>query len=473
MNVISRGVRNAFRNNIRTLSVVVILGLSIALALSMLLAHQAVNKKIENIKGSEGNTITVSPAGVRGFQGGGNPLTQTQLNGVSNLAHVDTIEESLNDRLTSTDTNLQSSVQLGQLGQRFATNFGGGSGTISGNSSISPADFTPPVTVLGSNNPTDLANTQGGGTFTLKSGAVFSSTSSDDVALVGTALASKNNLSVGSTFTAYNTTIKVVGIFDSGNDFSNGLLVMPLKTLQTLSSQPGDITSAVVTVDSVSNVNSVTSAIKSKLGSAADVTSSVDQAQTSIDSLNSIKNISVYSLIGAVVAGAVIIFLVMLMIVRERRREIGVFKAIGASNVKIVSQFMAEAVTLTILAAVVGILISLAAAEPITRTLVNNSTSSSSSTSSVQTPGFGASGGAGGGGFARRQQAGTGNGPTFVSSGSGIGRVRNNITNIHAVISWSIVLYGLGAAILIALVGSGIASWSIAKVRPAEVLRTE
>jgi len=473
MNVISRGVRNAFRNNIRTLSVVVILGLSIALALSMLLAHQAVNKKIENIKSSEGNTITVSPAGVRGFQGGGNPLTQTQLNGVSNLAHVDTIEESLNDRLTSSDTNLQSSVQLGQLGQRFATNFGGGSGTISGNSSFNPADFTPPVTVLGSNNPTDLANTQGGGTFTLKSGAVFSSTSSDDVALVGTALASKNNLSVGSTFTAYNTTIKVVGIFSSGNDFSNGLLVMPLKTLQTLSSQPGDITSAVVTVDSVSNVNSVTSAVKSKLGSAADVTSSVDQAQTSIDSLNSIKNISVYSLIGAVVAGAVIIFLVMLMIVRERRREIGVFKAIGASNVKIVSQFMVEAVTLTILAAVVGILISLAAADPITRTLVNNSTNSGS-TSSVQTPGFGTSGGAGGGGFARlRQQAGTGNGPTFVSSGSGIGRVRNNITNIHAVVSWNIVLYGLGAAILIALVGSGIASWSIAKVRPAEVLRTE
>ena len=37
-----------------------------------------------------------------------------------------------------------------------------------------------------------------------------------------------------------------------------------------------------------------------------------------------------------VVAGAIIIFLTMMMIVRERRREIGVLKAIGASNVNVV-----------------------------------------------------------------------------------------------------------------------------------------
>jgi len=470
MSTFNRGIRNAFRNSVRTISVVIILGLSIALALSMLLANQAVNKKIDNIKSSEGNTITVSPAGARGFEGGGNPLTQSQLNSVSNLPHIETVEESLNDRLNSTNTNLQSSTQLGQLGQRFVTNFGGSGG----NSGFDPANFTPPITVLGSNNPTDLAATQGGGTFTLKSGAVFSSTSSDNVALVGSALATKNNLSVGSTFTAYNTTIKVVGVFDSGNDFSNGLLVMPLKTVQTLSGQSGDITNAVVTVDSVSNVDSVNDAIKTKLGSSADVTSSKAQAEDSISSLNNIKSISLYSLAGAVVAGAVIIFLVMLMIVRERRREIGVFKAIGASNVKVVSQFMVEAVTLTLLAAIAGILISLVVADPITHALVSNN-SSTGAANSVQTPGFGASAGAGGGGFARlrSQQAATGGGPSLVVQGSGLGRLRSNITNIHAVVSWSIVAYGLVAAIVIALLGSGLASWSIAKIRPAEVLRTE
>ena len=465
MNVFSRGIKNAFRNATRTTSIVVILGLSIALALSMLLAHQAVNKKIDNIKSSVGNTITVAPAGFRGFTGGGNPLTQTQLNKVADIAHVTTIEESLSDRLSTSDTNLVSGIDAGSLGQRFES-FGGGD---SQDSNLQNTTFTPPISVIGSNNPTDLANTQGGGTFTLKSGSVFSATSADDVALIGSTLASKNNLSVGSTFTAYNTTIKVVGIFDSGNTFSNNLVIMPLTTLQTLTSQPSDITNAVVTVDSVSNVNGVTSAIKSQLGSAADVTSSIDQANNSISSLDGIRSVSLYSLIGAVVAGAVIIFLVMLMIVRERKREIGILKAIGASNLKIALQFTAEAITLTILAAVVGILIAVVAAQPITKTLVNNS---SSSTTAVQTPGFGSRLGAGGGGFARFN-SGSSNGPTFVSGGRGLGRFRNNLTNIKAAVGVSIIAYGLGAALVIAIIGSGIASFAISKVRPAEVLRTE
>ena len=124
MNVLTRGARNAFRNQIRTFSIVVILGLSIGLTLAMLIAHQAVGQKIDSVKASVGNTVSISPAGVRGFEGGGSPLTGTQLASVSKLPHVVSIKESLSDRLTSTDTNLQSSITAGSLGQRFAGNSG-------------------------------------------------------------------------------------------------------------------------------------------------------------------------------------------------------------------------------------------------------------------------------------------------------------------------------------------------------------
>src|SRR5665811_261122 len=106
MNVITRGVRNAFRNQIRTFSIIVILGLSIGLSLAMLVAHGAVSQKIDTIKGSVGNTVLISPAGVRGFEGGGNPLTGTQLAKVKSLPHVTGVSESLQDRLTASDTNL-------------------------------------------------------------------------------------------------------------------------------------------------------------------------------------------------------------------------------------------------------------------------------------------------------------------------------------------------------------------------------
>lgn len=456
MNVISRGIRNAFRNTIRTISLVTILGLIIGLSLAMLVAHRAVGQKIDSVKSTVGNSITISPAGVRGFEGGGNPLTADQLAKIKSLPHVASVEESLNDRLTSSDTNLQSAVDAGSLGQRFAQRSGDFGGGFSGNSNsnFNPANFTPPVTVIGTTNPTDLNNTQGGGNFTLKSGQVFDGNGSDDVALVGTTLATKNNLGIGSTFTAYGQTVKVVGIFDSGNSFTNNLVVMPLKTEQALSSQSGDVTSAIVNVDSLANVASVTNAIKSQLGSAADVTNASDRAQQAIAPLQNVQSISLYSLIGAVIAGAVIILLTMIMIVRERRREIGVLKAIGGSNTKVVGQFMTEALTLTLLGAVIGVVIGVIGGNPITHTLVNNANNSTSTLAAATT--------------------GSPDGGGFVRGGRGVGGfVRSNVSNIHAAVGWTILVDGLVAALLIALIGSAIAAFFIAKVRPAEVMRAE
>lgn len=460
MNVISRGVRNACRNVTRSVSIVVILGLSIGLALTMLIARQAVGQKIDSVKSSVGNTITIAPAGIRGFSGGGTPLTTSQLAAVQTLPHVASISESLNDRLTSSDTNLQSSIELGNFGRRQAQidnqGSGGGNSGFGGGDNFNPARFTAPVIVLGTTNLTQLDQTAGGGTAKITSGKSFDPTVDANVALVGTTLASKNSLGAGATFTAYGSTITVAGIFDAGNTFANSELIMPLPTVQRLSSQPGDVTSAVVQVDSISNLSDVTSAIKTKLGSAADVTSSQDNAQTTINSLSGIRNVSLFSLIGAVIAGSVIILLTMIMIVRERRREIGVLKAIGSSNLRIIFQFLVEAITLTLLGAVIGLGLGVVGGNPVTNILVTNSSNSSASQMTVNSAGG-----------TRRFYGGA----AFRSLGNNL--AINNLRNIHAVVGWSILLYGLSAALAIAIIGSAIAASLIAKVRPAEVMRAE
>ena len=46
-------------------------------------------------------------------------------------------------------------------------------------------------------------------------------------------------------------------------------------------------------------------------------------------------------------------------------------------------------------------------------------------------------------------------------------------SNVHATVGFSILLYGLLAAVVIAVVGTAFPSWLIAKIRPAEVMRTE
>ncbi|MDB5163454.1 MAG: transporter permease, putative transport system permease protein [Candidatus Saccharibacteria bacterium] len=452
MNSLTRGIRNTFRNSIRTVSIVLILGLSIGLSLSMLVARQAVENKISTVKSTIGTSITVSPAGARGFDGGGEPLTQADLDKAKSVAHVTSVSGTLQDRLSSDNTNLQSAIDPGTLGRRFGRS---NSGFGAGGQAPNGGTFKLPVMLIGTDDPAS-AQVLSGSSVKLTSGTLYAAGSSDKVAVIGKELATKNNLSVGSTFTAYASTITVVGIYDAGNTFSNGTVVMPLKTVQTLSSQANAITSAIIKVDSIDTIDGAVNNLKTQLGSKADVVSQKDTATQALAPLQNIKNVSLFSLIGAMVAGAIIILLTMVMIVRERRREIGVLKAIGASNVKIMWQFMAEAVSFTVIGAVLGIAIGLAGGKPITNMLVTNSSNASSAVSQTAGPGQGpVTAQAGGGGLFRRAAS------------------NLNLKDVHAVISWHLLLYGFAAAVLIALVGSAVPSLLIAKIRPAEVMRTE
>ncbi|HET8991602.1 MAG TPA: FtsX-like permease family protein [Candidatus Saccharimonadales bacterium] len=462
MNPVSRGIRNAFRNLTRTFSIVIILGLSTGLALAMLVANQAVSSKISDVKASVGNTISVTPAGFSSFSSVNNSLTSSQLTPLTKLANVTGVEESFTSRLStngaspsfftnsnpnsSATTSLHSPAKLNlKAGRRFF--FSGGNDSAN----FSPANFSLPVTLLATNNPTDI-NTSN---LSIVSGKLIDATSDNNQALVSQSMASKNGLSVGSTFTAYSATLSVQGIFKDSTQGANNTVVVSLPTGQAISGQSGVVTNAVVYVNSIDNLASVTNAVKNSLGSSADVTSSQDQANQTVAPLNNVKSISVYSLIGAVIAGAVIILLTMVMIVRERTREIGVLKAIGASNSRISIQFMSEAITLTILGAIVGVILAVVAASPITHMLVTNSASSNSPV------GFGGAFRATGG-------------PRFISGGRGPGSfLRNNFTNIHAAVGWSVLGFGLLAAIVIAITGSAAVSFFISKIRPAEVMRAE
>lgn len=443
MGVISRGVKNAFRNGIRTISITSILALSIAMSLIMLLALKTVDAKISSVKSSIGNTITVSPAGVRGFEGGGALLTDQNATDVSSLPNVSSVVKTLSDRLTNgTNTNLTSAIDAGSFGNRQRQQ-------SSSDTQTAPRNLTMPVMVSGTNN-TDSLSSLSVSQFNITSGAKIDANSSDNIAMIGTALATKNNLAVDSTFQAYGQDVKVVGVFDAGNNFSNVSVVMPIKTLQNLSSQAGQVNEMIVTADSIDNINSVTAAIKQKLGDTADVVSSQDQSQNAITPLQNIKTISLYSLVGSLVAGSIIIFLTMVMIVRERRREIGVLKAIGSSNALIAMQFVFESLVLTLISATAGVILGFIFSNPVLKILVSNSQTSSRS--------------AGGRGF------GGGAGGALMRFG---GSAQNTLRDIHAVVGWEIILYGLAAAVIIAIIGSVVPSFLISKISPAEVMRNE
>lgn len=452
----------------RSVGVIVILAVAIALSISMLIARDAVNTKIQSVRASTGTTITVSPKGFFGFAGGGTPLTTAEVNPLLDLKNVTSIQESLSESLTSSDTSLKSPTLAGSLGGRFSGGFGGGSG---GSSTSASTTFTIPVRVIGTNSPGNavVGGANGGGTEKLTAGKSFSASSDADVALVGTTLASKNDLKVGSTFTAWGKTITVVGIYDAGSTFADADVLMPLATVQKLASATGQVTSATVVVNNIANVPSVTKAITAKLGSKADVTSTEATVAAELSPLNSIKTISTYTLIGAVVGAALILLLSMLMIVRERRREIGVLKALGAPNRSIIGQFISESTTFTVLGAVAGFVIGIALSNPITSALV----SATSKTTSAAPGGFvRASGGSftgGGNGFTPPSGSFSGGGVHF----GGLSGFNNALTTLHTSVSTSTLIFAFIFAIIIAALGSSVATATIVRIRPAEVLRSE
>ncbi len=465
MNAILRGVRNTFRNGVRAVGIIVILGVVIALSVSMLIARQAVSAKISSVRASTGNTIVISPRGFFGGQGGGTPLTDTQVNSLLSVPHVVAVQESLNQRLTTgTDTSLTSPITPGTLGQEFGGGGGGGGGFGGGNGT---GTFTLPIRVTGTNSPgTSLVGgANGGGTEKLVSGVAFAPTSNANVALIGTDMATANKLSLGSSFTAWGASIKVVGIYDAGSTFANATVLMPLASVQRLAAAPHQVTSAVLTADSVDNVAGVVTATTNQLGSTADVTSTQSTVEAQLSPLNSVKTISTYTLIGCVIGAAIILLLSMLMIVRERRREIGVLKAIGAPNRSVMTQFVAESTTFTALGAVVGLVIGILISSPITSTLVTASNSN-------------ANGGfvrGGGGGF---RGGGSGFAPPPGAGGGGVGgfRIRgvnNALTQVHTAAGWSTILFAIIAALVIAALGSTVAAATITRISPAEVLRSE
>jgi putative ABC transport system permease protein len=426
--------------------------ISIALILSMLVARSSVLSKIDEVKATAGTSVTIRPAGVMGNMGGGNPLTAEQLSTIKSTTHISATTMTLSDQLSSDDTDLTSSLEFGGFGQRQRESSSSSEST-GGMTMQAP---TPGVTVTGTTDVNSVSTD--GSDLNITSGSTIDAAGSENVALVGSTLAEKNSLEVGDTFTAYNQTITVKGIYTTDNRFQDSGIIMPLATVQTLTDQANVVSTVVATVDSSDNVAATVESLKSSLGDDADITSEVQRAEESVSSLEGIASLALAGVIAAAIAGAAIVLLAMVMVVRERRREIGVMKAIGGTDGKVVGQFITEGLTLTVFGAVIGMALGILVSGPMTTSLV----SSQSSSSSQQTRG-----GATASSSSARPQGGPG------GFEGGFRQLQTNATQVTASLTPDIIALALGVTVFISLIGTAIPAWFTARVRPAEVLRTE
>jgi putative ABC transport system permease protein len=480
VSVLVRSVGNAFRNKVRTAAVVAVLAVAIGLALAMLVANQAVGAKVAELNASVGTVLTVNPAGGQGFEGGGEPLTAEQAATAAAVPNVTAVVGTKALRLRNTDaaaaaqtgraggpggqsattvtTSLIAAVDAGTLGSRNEAATGA---TGTGTTAAAPS-FSLPVTATGIGAEVDatgkaLQLTGGGGL------GDYNATSTG--ALLGTTLAEKNGLALGSTFTIKDQTFTVAGLFDAGTAFGNNALYLTLPTAQTLAELPGELSTMIVTVNSMENVDAAKTALQDALGTgSADVTQGQRNLETAVSSLGSVKNISFTAFVAALATAGLIILLIMVMLVRERRREIGVLKAIGAPNRTIGLQFVLEALVLAALGSVLGAAVASLASGGIASALI----SSNSSTAAAGAPGQRAAGAA-----ARGVANGTGLPGGGIPGGGPFGGASQLLTSVTASASPGVIGAGIAAVFGVAIIGALVPALLTARIRPIEVLRGE
>jgi hypothetical protein len=148
--------------------------------------HFATTAQLNSISGMVGNDITVSPAGYSIIGSSGNPLPQAQVNQLSSLPHVKSVQESVNT--TYSGDELVSAITPA-AGVTISKHING----------VTVGVGTPPIMVTGVEPSDTSPSLTGGGTLTMITGRYFNDEDADaDVALVGQTLAAKNNLDVGS-----------------------------------------------------------------------------------------------------------------------------------------------------------------------------------------------------------------------------------------------------------------------------------
>ena len=193
-----------------------------------------------------------------------------------------------------------------------------------------------------------------------------------DVAVIGSKVQEKlfdNESALGQTIRIKNTTFRVIGILKSTGQLSflnfDDAVFVPYSTAQQYIMGIKYFNRMVVEADSDANVAGTVEDIKATLRADHNITDPakddffVQTQESALQTVSTILNVLTLFLAAvaaiSLVVGGIGIMNIMLVSVTERTREIGLRKALGATDRDILTQFLLEAIILTVIGGVIGI----------------------------------------------------------------------------------------------------------------------
>ncbi|TFE31852.1 ABC transporter permease [Cohnella luojiensis] len=176
-------------------------------------------------------------------------------------------------------------------------------------------------------------------------------------AILGLKAAEYYGVQIGDSISLRDYKLTVTGIVEDADWLIDGSILIPLKTSQEIFTRPSLISAVLVTAakaDEAKSISEQISAIHPKLR----VSSSEELAQNAEKLLKSTRTFFTMINSTAIVIAIVVVTIVMVMAIFERRKEIGTLKAIGATKRKIIGIIMAESLTISLIGGITALPVS-------------------------------------------------------------------------------------------------------------------
>ena len=353
------------------------------------------------------------------------------------------------------------------------------------------------------------------GNASIVDGSMFEEGTSELVCVISEELAMYNSLSVGDTITLSNPsldsetyTLTISGIYTSSenNDFSMSMfgasqdpanrIYMSANALQSvldLSEENSTTTTDDYGRETETKVEGTISATyafadtdayyafeqevralgldESYTVSSSDITA----FENSLTPLNTLSTMAGWFLLVILIIGGIILVVLNIFNVRERKYEVGVLTAMGMKKWKVAAQFMCEILVVTMLAVIIGAGIGAVSSVPVTNALLEGQAQSQSNQQSQIEQNFGRPGDFGGG-FP------SGNMPSDMPSdipdmgggknpfGDMFGGAADYITEVNSAMNLTVVLQMIGVGLLLTLIASAASVLFIMRYDPLKIL---
>ena len=398
---------------------------------------------------------------------------------------------------------------------QFPSGFPGGSNF---GGMMSTGDFSI-VGYSSDNSMTDFVN---GTASVLEGGKMFDEGTAELACVISEELAIYNGLSVGDTIVisnpnleteTYELTISGIYTSSSNNHFSMSMfgasqdpanrIYMSANAVQTII----DASTAVSTTVSDSNGRQKESKLTGTLdatysfANADDYYAFEDEAralglsdsytiastdltvfENSLTPLNTLSTMAGWFLIVILIIGGIILIVLNIFNVRERKYEVGVLTAMGMKKWKVAAQFMCEILVVTMLAVVIGAGIGAVSSVPVTNALLEGQVTSRNNQQTQMDQSFGRPGNMGGG-FPGGDMGGLPSGmPTGMPSdmptdmggknpfGEMFGNAADYITEVDSAMNLTVVLQMIGVGLFLTIVASAASVAFIMRYDPLKIL---